>query len=110
MISAEELHRITSSYRVNGPEIIPIEGEDFMEFDGRNYILHRKDGDFTVTGIVWGYGHLFIMTKERERTSIRYEHETIALKTVDDEDIEPDCEEVEDEEPKFTISLDRWLA
>lgn len=110
MISAEELHRITSSYRVGGPEVIPIEGDDFMEFDGKNYILHRTDGDFTVTGIGWGYGILFIMTKELGRTGVQYEHEPIALKTVDDEDCEPDCEEAEDEEPKVTISLDRWLA
>lgn len=110
MISAEELHRITSSYRVGGPEVIPIEGDDFMEFDGKNYILHRTDGDFTVTGIGWGYGTLFIMTKELGRTGVMYEHEPIALKTVDDEDCEPDCEEAEDEEPKVIISLDRWLS
>lgn len=85
MISAEELYRITSSYRVGGPKVIPIEGEDYMELDGMYYILHRKDRNFTVTGIAWGHGQLFITTKELGKTGINYEHESIELETVDDD-------------------------
>ena len=106
MITAKELERITSTYGVDGPEIIPIEGEDYMERIGRGrYILHRPDGDFHVKGIGWGHGHLFIFTAERGTTGISYPHEPIAPKYTEDDQEGDDCEQAS---PQRT--LDAWMV
>lgn len=87
MISADELNIIVNSY----PEVPVIRIEnDTMERVGETprYILHREDGDYTVKGLGWGHGHLFVITEEKGTIGITYEHETIG----EQEDDEQICE------------------
>lgn len=99
MITAAGLRAIIDAY----PHVpsIAIEG-DVMErrTDVPIYTLHRPDGDFTVKGLAWGHGHLFVVTEERGTTGIAYEHEALAEEY--DEDDTPSCVPVQ-------TTLEAWL-
>lgn len=77
MISSEELNIIVNSYP--DAEIIRIENDTMEKTREGRYTLHREDGDYTVTGLGWGHGHLFVITEEKGTIGVTYEHEVIGI-------------------------------
>ena len=112
MISATELYGILDAYERRDPDIRVANDLMRRNKDG-TYDLYRGDGIYTVKGLGWGYGKLFVVTKEKGTTGIWYPHEALKDELAEDGD-EGEClNEALNEGLNVAlngqVTLDRWL-
>lgn len=109
MITQAQLKKIIADFGLFDPNVIIDVDGDIMTWNGDNYVLTRPDGVFNVTGLGWGFGTLYVGTKERGTVGIRYEHELTDVPILDD-DLEPTEEEPTESKPILKQSkLERWF-